>query len=254
MTTREGAKLTEAHRVAQLRNAGEAVRMSRAAWGLLDLRDIDASTERWLRAMLPVLRRYNKKSRDLAEAYLKAFKRAETGGKIKVIPGGLIDEIAAVTSLEAMGPIAVKQGLSMGRAPEEAGRVAFRRLSGSVQRQVSQGGRETVDLSVSRDGDALGFRRVTGPNPCAFCAMLASRGPVYRSRDIALSSGQGGRVRGNRTMGSRYHDHCGCTVEPSYGDWTPTADEERWDRIYTEASVSGDMRATLRNMRRLMNE
>ena len=47
------------------------------------------------------------------------------------------------------------------------------------------------------------YRRVTVGQSCDFCLMLATRGAVYKSADVA-KYGFGGH---------RYHDHCDCEVE-----------------------------------------
>lgn len=51
----------------------------------------------------------------------------------------------------------------------------------------------------------------SGVNTCAFCAMLASRGFVYKTEETA-----GG-------LGNTYHPHCSCTPTPSW-DGTPQLD------------------------------
>lgn len=82
--------------------------------------------------------------------------------------------------------------------------------------EVLRAGREKVMRSAPL------WRRVTDGKPCGFCAMLASRGPVYRS---ASEAGQG----------NKYHGRCGCTVEPYEGDpddWEPTPDEARFIEAY----------------------
>ena len=83
--------------------------------------------------------------------------------------------------------------------------------------------------STKPSGKVLGWARVlTGAESCAFCAMLASRGPVY-SEDTVVTTGKprearprqvhyrnpgatGGHtyVSGSRREGEKYHDHCDC--------------------------------------------
>jgi hypothetical protein len=63
--------------------------------------------------------------------------------------------------------------------------------------------------------------------------MLASRGPVYGSRSLAMEI-QGG--------GLRYHGHCGCTSELVYGEWKPN-ESEQWyiDEYYKAAAETDEM-------------
>lgn len=59
----------------------------------------------------------------------------------------------------------------------------------------------------------------------AFCAMLAGRGPVYRTAEAA-------------GLGIVYHEFCGCTVEESLTEWEPT-DREREYRLLEERTRPG---------------
>jgi len=101
------------------------------------------------------------------------------------------------------------------------------------------GGRLTVAATTGRDRKAIGWRRVTDGNPCAFCAMLASRGPVYR--DAAAADGL------------KYHAHCGCGAEPVYGTWEPDEREQGYLDAYMDARYPGgktrSTKETLRGMR-----
>lgn len=107
---------------------------------------------------------------------------------------------------------------------DRAKAVTVGEMASAAQREVMAAGRETVQRTATR------WRRVTDGKPCGFCAMVASRGPVYRSEATA------------RGAGGRYHDHCGCTVEPHYGsvaDWEPTPEEQRFIDAYGEVWQPG---------------
>jgi len=111
----------------------------------------------------------------------------------------------------------------MPRAVDQAKAATIGEAASQAQYEVLRAGREKVQQSAPR------WRRVTDGNPCGFCAMVCSRGPAYRSADAA---GQG----------RRYHGHCGCTVEPFYGDpktWVPTPDEARFIQAYDAAWKPG---------------
>lgn len=65
-------------------------------------------------------------------------------------------------------------------------------LGGTVSRQVQEPARETI-ASIGENHDHYGWARVlTGAYSCSFCAMLASRGPVYTSKEAALGRGGSG--------------------------------------------------------------
>lgn len=60
------------------------------------------------------------------------------------------------------------------------------KLQGPLQRLIRQTGRNTIDQSVARDPARPRVARVPmGEETCAFCLVLASRGPVYRSTTTA---------------------------------------------------------------------
>lgn len=96
-------------------------------------------------------------------------------------------------------------------------------LAARANTEVLNSGRSVVAHSSKR------WRRVTDGSPCGFCAMLAGRGPVYRSAEKAGS-------------GYRWHGHCGCTVEPYEGDpndWEPTPGEQRFIDAYDAVHQPG---------------
>lgn len=106
------------------------------------------------------------------------------------------------------------------KRPDPA-RTALVRVSGAVTRHVLNGARETLHRSVRADRRALGWARATSGAPCSFCAMLASRGPVY----------------GERTGDFQTHDHCSCGLEPVYRrdqEW-PHGSRE-YQRLWREAT------------------
>lgn len=86
-------------------------------------------------------------------------------------------------------------------------RAAITTTAGAVARHVEQAGRDTIITASERDPLTVRWARVpTGPRPCAFCWMLASRGPAYRP--------QAGEVR-------EWHDGCRCVAVPVFDpdDW-----------------------------------
>lgn len=68
----------------------------------------------------------------------------------------------------------------------DAGR---RAVGGQVSRQAQEPARNVVQ-ELAENTEGLGWARMlTGATSCAFCAMLASRGPVYKSRESATGRG-----------------------------------------------------------------
>lgn len=71
----------------------------------------------------------------------------------------------------------------------------------AVQREVMGGGREPVKEIGLKDKRVLGFARISKTGtPCSFCAMLISRGVVYKSARSATLTAEG----------KQYHPGCNC--------------------------------------------
>ncbi|MFD9949693.1 hypothetical protein [Nonomuraea sp. NPDC059022] len=154
-----------------------------------------------IRSMLAAsTRQQHTASAAVANAY---YEQARTeagvpGFYLPVTPEALADELLKV-ALDATGIAAFKRAIALGRTPEEALHLAGVSLSGSVSRLVLSGGRDAILGNVQRDERAIGWARITDKDPCSWCAMLASRGPVFRSK---------------RTASFQAHDHCACMAVP----------------------------------------
>lgn len=214
-TTVTGAELTEQHRRAQLALRSAFMRELVRLWPLIDLDKLDETAAEWIGFVTDLVLTWRLQSVDRALSYYDEFRRAEIGqplpnrGNYRSLAK---PEPAAIrTSLLVTGPIGVKSRIGKGFDPRIAKAKALVDVSGAASRHVLDGGRQLITEAVVKDKVALGFMRVTDDDPCAFCAMLASRGPVYRSRESALTR----RVPGENEL-HRYHDHCACQVEAVY--------------------------------------
>lgn len=81
---------------------------------------------------------------------------------------------------------------------------AIRVVAGALGREIQTGPRRTILRAADLDPSAPRFARVPVGKTCAFCCMLASRGWVYRSKDLAGGAGH------------EFHDACNCRIVP---DW-----------------------------------
>lgn len=80
------------------------------------------------------------------------------------------------------------------------------RQAASAERHAMNAGRGEVWDLASRDRRALGYVRLSRTGtPCGWCAMLLSRGAVYRSEASATYD-----------EGDMYHDNCHCYAEPIF--------------------------------------
>ena len=164
----------------------------------------------------------------------------------------------------------------------------FARIVGNyatwAARAVQQASRDTIIASC--DAASSRWRRVSDGNPCAWCAMLVGRGPVYRTRESAgrvvgrennrgtaqfKATGElwyGGtvtrgaragqdRTRGTRDIGEKFHDNCGCTVREVTGAWAPTVTEQGFVDLYADAVAKCEaegLPVTSANVTRAMRE
>jgi hypothetical protein len=130
-------------------------------------------------------------------------------------------------SLRVTGPHTIKHRIGQGEPPERALRNAEAHAGGAGLRHVNDGGRDTMLTVVRNDRAALGYIRVTQPGCCSFCAMLASRGPVFSTEWAAGGSNRRSdrHKKDPRTPfvgdGSfKVHDNCKCHIEVVYSEKT----------------------------------
>ena len=202
-------------------------------WSLLDPADLDATVEAWLRLSVPLVRAQRTASASLASAYIRAFRAFEApGGDLRVIVPPPLPADQAFTSLTVTGPATVRSATARGVPLDQATRIGQATSARSAMRLALDAGRQTILDTVRADSQAVGWARATSGNPCAFCDMLAARGPAY-SED---------------SVGFQAHDGCACAAEPVYdrdAAWPPGAREARdlWDESTTGLSGNDALNA-----------
>lgn len=202
--TAEAARLTEAHRLAQIRLGAGVVARMHAAWRLLDVEDLDGTFPSWHEVVTALVQVSRRNSATLAANYLATFRALELGLGTALNPvlAEAVNARALATSMLVTGPVSIRSALARGVSLEQAARTAEGRTAGAAMRHALDGGRQTLVRTTSSDRRALGWARATSGSPCAFCAMLASRGPVYGADAVDFKT----------------HDHCSCVPEPVYRD------------------------------------
>ena len=226
--TAEGARLTNAHREIQGRVKARALR------DFLRLSPIWDGTPETFRllvdASLPLIEVYNSASSAAAASYYEAFRGVEKPGGSPTLRLAEFNRELAESGLWSVGQAAVGDAIAAGQSASEAMNTALTNVAGSLTWSVLDGGRETVIRSTSADRQARGWARTTSGNPCAFCAMLSGRGPVYKEDTADFEA----------------HLHCSCGTEPHYRDaaWPGRAEEFRdlYNRAVDEANAAGDLR------------
>jgi hypothetical protein len=225
------AVLTDAYRVQQARIAGQtAAGMALAFRSLLDPANVDRTFAGYLAVAQTIVGGARADAAREAASYYYLHRDALG------VPGPLPGMVSAAdmapeqlaTGLLYAGPISIKQAMLRGRTLEEAAALALVLTLNTAYRYASDGGRFTIHDTAERDGLALGWARVTDGNPCYFCAMLASRGPVYKDERSAL----------RRRDGRRYHNGCGCTVEPVYDHDQPwPGDARKYEELWKSSTA-----------------
>lgn len=215
-TTPLGARLTRTYRRESAALKAAVLRDILDVWPVLDLADVSRTWPALLAALKLILGVRRTQSVAAAETYLRRFRAAEgitTGFRTVRAPAMVAD--AVDVSLGATGPATIIRSLNKGHSVGDASKLALTTVGGAATRIALDGGRQTVVLTVDDDRQALGWMRVTRPGACAFCAMLASRGPVYKTS----------RSAGDDT--NRFHDHCLCDIEPVYSRATTWPESSR---------------------------
>lgn len=194
-----GRRLTEAHRVAQVRLGTQTIARLSQVWPLLDPDDIDSTAEAWLTAARAVVASQHTSSARLAAAYTRTLRILETGDledwqDLDLPP---FDPTPVDVSLTVTGPVSIKNATGRGIALTAAAATALAASSAAGMRHSLSGGRDLIRDTVASDPKSKGFTRETSGNACAFCTSLAG---------ITFPSGEAFQA----------HDGCSCMAAPAY--------------------------------------
>lgn len=238
--TEAGAALTQEHRRQQLTLRAATLRDLVALWATIDPANLAGTIGPFTQAAAVLVRARNRDSSGLAARYFRTFRTVEG------IAGTATARLAQVPAAEAVtgalrgsaltGIInARKRGLS----PASAARNGLVKVSGSAANLVIGGSRDTILGSIVADPAGARWQRITAGDPCAFCALIASRGAVFTAETSDFES----------------HDHCACEPEPAYPGSRMTDRARFWseqfDRAQQDVSVTGTSNDALNRFRRL---
>lgn len=207
-TQAETQSAYEDQRAAQIAVKGAFLAQFVPLYDLIDFEDIDGSKAAWTEAALASIRQWRQRSADVAVKGYRSAKRLFLPGKATISTPTIsmnwaAADRAALKSLAVTGPSELKRQIGLGLSEDEAKQNGLTAVSGAASRQVLNGGRDQTIQMVAADPQAVGWVRVTSGSPCAFCLMLASRGPAYKSQESA---------------GFQAHDHCSCTAVPVFSE------------------------------------
>lgn len=189
--------LAVAARTAQNAVRAQLMRDAVRLWPLLSRQDVGSSVNGWLAAMIALITRYYDQSSAVAGIHYRQAREAAT---LSPAPPSLIKP-AAPPSIEWIRQALGYAGPGMLTRDTARPGTALSTVLGTSSRIAMTGGRATILNTVQADPVAVGWFRLTDSSPCAFCALLASRGIAYKSE---------------RTAEFKSHNDCGCTAAPAF--------------------------------------
>lgn len=112
------------------------------------------------------------------------------------------------------------------------------RITQAAIRSAHNAGRETIQAATKYDPAAVGWARVlTGVESCGWCAMLASRGPVYSSAKTAGEKDE-------------WHLGCDCLVVPVFRgqttEWEGYSEYKKLEKLWTDSTSGTSGKGSLR--------
>lgn len=216
MTAPQATAVLSASSSAQASQAGLALILERevaAAWPALDVNRLKATKPGLIALLVQLINRYGPASATLAVRFYQQQRQAAgIAGRFTVRPA----EPPPLAQVKATVDWATKD--LWGSNPDL--QAALTNLTGAVETLVLDQGRDTIINATKTDRKAIGWARIPEPGACYFCAMLATRGAVYK-RDTATF---------------QPHDHCRCHAEPVFTAYEPTAQIREWQALYAKST------------------
>lgn len=227
--------LSTAYVATQTKNAAKAAVLVKALWDRqIDPGNIAESANKWLALAVPIILRYREQSVRTAGGYYGALRALELPGAtpIRMVTPDLVPEDVIRSSLWVQGPGALlrKRDEILERVEKEiqsggtsfaspgleaelrnAARQQSDMVANSALRHTMNGGRNAVDQTRLQDKLAVGYYRETDGDPCYFCAMLASRGIVFKEDSFDQSD-----PRFEGPGDCKVHDSCACHNRPAF--------------------------------------
>jgi hypothetical protein len=197
------------------------------AWPTLDVQALDKSLPQFKTIVAGLVQKYGRASSTLAVGQYQRARGAAVRGNFTVRPAppAPLDAVGTALDWATRGLYATEPDIA----------AAERAVVAAAEKLILDAGRRTIVDNVRRDPQAHGWARLTEPSPCYFCALLATRGAVYRSE---------------RTADFKAHDHCRCHPEPLFGPYQPPAQVQEWRDLYQSETTQGNSKRTQREWRR----
>lgn len=240
-----GEELTAAHQRAQRALTGNALKRLSAAWAAVDPTD-ETSWLRYVAEAEELCQSARTQSGQVAFRYLERFRKAELHALGMIADGLTVARpgVAVAGELESLiaahGPAFVRRLVANGVSLEEAKRLALSGQFGNITGHILGPGRSVINDGIGRDRKCIGWRRVCSGAACSFCAMLATRGAVYKENSFRGKGAGGVSLAGHgkpSPKGAQVHRACQCQMEPVYSrNSRPTAAVSRYEGLWKEAN------------------
>jgi hypothetical protein len=216
-------------------------------WYMLNPDDLEGTTLAWLIAVMPLIQKAFEQSQHLTGVFINDYRAAAlaTADPLNIelpdverpldvpvshwdtldfdgplIPFEPFDHDEVSRNMVVNGPSRVMAGMDQ-KTLEEAMTTGLHTSSGAAIRQAVNGSRSVTRTVADKDPRILGYARVTDGNPCYYCAILASRGAVYKDDSFVASDAQFdgpdmSDLGDNWSDVAKVHDNCRCTLRPVY--------------------------------------
>jgi hypothetical protein len=234
MATPQGDALTGLHEQKQRQFAAVLAGVMVRLWPIIRDDPSDRNVERWLAQVLGAIRAQRLRSATLAGQYVSAYRVLELGSSVeRFFPEikAALNEEQVITSMMVTGPVRLRQ-LDKATMDVQDMQNILTSNQGAAIRHTLNGARDTIDGAIETDKAVRGFVRITDGDPCFFCAMLASRGPVY-TEDSFEESDPRFQGPGNHKV----HDSCACMVQIVYKGGEPFPGRAKeFDQLWRESS------------------
>ena len=270
--------LDAAYREAIARTSAAVIRVMLAGWSVVDVDDLAGTGEDWMTSAVAAVLGGQRNAYGLANAYTAQVRRLSVPGAPAFTPPPAeppnVEQIRNSLEFTAIKTTAREYGKAKNFAEEQRRPAVVDpsgfsegfvyddkspaavpkqkiledgivRASGAAVRHVTTAGFDQIKRNVQADAAALGWYRTTKTGCCFFCAMLASRGMVYKEKSFEASNA---RFKGPGEQ--KVHDRCGCGLRPVYtmDDELPDQTEE-FEQLWAD-SADGSGKQAILNFRR----
>jgi hypothetical protein len=198
-----------------------------AAWATLDVANLRESLPVFQQLTAAIVRRYGLAAATLAVQFYRSQRiAAGVTNPFTVRPASPppVEQVAQTVDW-ATQPL-------WSAAPDTP--AAQSNVIAGTERLVLDVGRQTVTDNAARDRHAKGWARITEPGACAFCLMLATRGPAYGKHSADFLS----------------HSSCRCHAEPVFTAYEPPARIREAQALYKRSTAGLRGAAALKAFRK----